>query len=367
MSFFGSNQGNNDQPNYHPPKIPIMSSSSGREEEFDPFASLADPSSQQSFPPASSFTLPAADATVHAYAPYGTSSNAISPYSPSPFDNAATTVDPSVNGMFLGLDSHQHSTQSPSVATDHAANGDFMMEQTSLPTENETEEDRELVQAQEAALYAEELLKKQAEEKQKTFGFRPKVPGLPKVPALNWGNKKKDPRKEQEAIKNYQEDYGDEDVTIQVDTSAYEVNRPWYEKQEVEEDTFQRNNKETRPPWFKKQLSDDTPEPSSSRTDDSKGPGGAAAVMGAATLGGVAGLVTLGPLAAVVAAGGVAIQAARAKDDSILRGTGRAVATAGSAAKKFEDKTGVAKKTASGLVKGVGWAISAASSGGKAS
>ena len=42
--------------------------------------------------------------------------------------------------------------------------------------------------------------------------------------------------------------------------------------------------------------------------------------MGAATLGGVAGFVALGPLAAVVAGAGVAIQAARAKDDSILRG-----------------------------------------------
>ena len=45
-----------------------------------------------------------------------------------------------------------------------------------------------------------------------------------------------------------------------------------------------------------------------------------------------------------------------------------AVATAGSAAKKFEDKTGVGKAAASGVIKGVGWAINAASSsgGGKA-
>ena len=45
-------------------------------------------------------------------------------------------------------------------------------------------------------------------------------------------------------------------------------------------------------------------------------------------------------------------------------GTGRAVATAGSAAKKFEDKTGAGKAAASGVIKGVGWAINAASSAG---
>ena len=62
----------------------------------------------------------------------------------------------------------------------------------------------------------------------------------------------------------------------------------------------------------------------------------------------------------MAAAGALAVQAARGGDDGILRTAGRAVATVGGAAKRFEDKHGVGKKAATGLAKGVGWAVSAA-------
>lgn len=73
-------------------------------------------------------------------------------------------------------------------------------------------------------------------------------------------------------------------------------------------------------------------------------------------------IVALGPVVGVAAAGAMAVQAARGGDDGILRSAGRAVATVGGVAKRFEDKHGVGKKAATGLAKGVGWAVSAAAS-----
>ena len=86
--------------------------------------------------------------------------------------------------------------------------------------------------------------------------------------------------------------------------------------------------------------------------------------MGATVIGGVAGAVMLGPIAAVVAAGGAAY-AAGTKDGplgTVLRKSGGAVAHVGSAAKRVEDRTGVVKKTASGVAKGVGWIAKKATS-----
>ncbi|CAB9523922.1 expressed unknown protein [Seminavis robusta] len=86
-----------------------------------------------------------------------------------------------------------------------------------------------------------------------------------------------------------------------------------------------------------------------------KGMGGA--VGGAAAVAGVAGLMLVGPIVGVAAAGGAAIVAATNKGaaGSALRASGVAAAKVGSSARKLEQKTGVVKKSASGIATGVGW------------
>lgn len=94
---------------------------------------------------------------------------------------------------------------------------------------------------------------------------------------------------------------------------------------------------------------------SNNNTPPSKG----ASVMGASVVGGVAGLMLMGPLVGVVAAGGVAYAAGTKEGPvgSILRGTGSLAATAGGAAKRFDNKHHVVGKTVNGLATGVGWVV----------
>ena len=360
MSFFGGNsQANNNNinsdSNYEPPRVvPKMSttatavnsadtatntglsaSAGSGQNEFDPFASLMNPSTstqhQHTYNPttlqASTFSNPA-DTIMAAYGnsaqpgPSTTTTTSLS--------STSTTIDPSLSGMFLGLDSQQ---PPPPVSN-------FV---TSSNNEDVPLEDRELIQAQEAAMYAQEVLQKQAKEKEKRFGFRPKIPTIPipkvpKVPTIKWGaNTKQTPQmgEGEESPKNYQEEWnsdGNGDITIQVDDdNINDVKRPWFQKQDQENTVSSSDDKDIRPPWLRAKKrnnpeSQNNGSSSSNNTNnnsninDSNKPGTAAAVMGAATLGGVAGFVALGPLAAVVAGAGVAIQTARAKDDSILRG-----------------------------------------------
>jgi hypothetical protein len=256
-----------------------------------------------------------------------------------------------VNGLFLGLEG------SATTNTNQAFH------------DEQQEEDRELRQAQEAALYAEGILRRQKEDREKArreggllgFGLLPKAQTFLQTKQQTWSQQmtqtqEQTNRELSTPQRNYQESYGDDgdNVVIQVDDVEFTGNG----------DTAQ----EKRPPWFQAKKAPQQQPTSGNDNGNSKDsekmnkPGAAAAIGGAAALGGVAGLIVLGPIAGVVAAGAIAIQAARGGDNGIARGTGRVVATAGSAAKRFEDKHGVGKKAGSGLIKGIGWAVSAANS-----
>ena len=236
---------------------------------------------------------------------------------------------PPVNGMFLGM--QEESKQ------DFSFNYD---------------DDRELRKAREAALYAEDMLQKQ--EKQQQF--------IEERGPLGFGLLPK--------AKNLFATKGDEPYTAPANPASVnqDINRttdgpkstPWYRRQTPQKE-------ESDAPWYstahKNQneadygLNNHQPEGDGEEGEQSQGTSRSAAVIGASVIGGVAGLVAVGPLVAIAVAGGAAYGAG-AKDGplaKVMRGAGGVVAQAGGAAKRFEDKTGVVKTTASGVGKGLGW------------
>lgn len=280
----------------------------------------------------------------------------------------SSPAQPPTNGLFLGLtDTPPPPQRMPTTHTDSnpqdysggGGGGDALMtsfnndsigeEEEGVHHEEEVE-DRELVRAQEAAMYAEEVLEGQtktqeAQAKRGPLGFGL----LPKAQTFLQNKQEKMTTAKQNMFQNKKTQ------SDAIGTTGFDDNTtPSWVTTDHE-----------RPPWFssehhKKDNNQDSQEQKEKPASQGKG----AAVMGATVIGGVAGAVMLGPIAAVVAAGGAAY-AAGTKDGplgTVLRKSGGAVAHVGSAAKRVEDRTGVVKKTASGVAKGVGWIAKKATS-----
>lgn len=279
----------------------------------------------------------------------------------------SSPAQPPTNGLFLGLtDTPPPPQRMPSTHTDSypqdysggGGGGDALMtsfnndsigeEEEGVHHEEEVE-DRELVRAQEAAMYAEEVLEGQTKTQESQAKRGPLGFGLlPKAQTFLQNKQEKMTTAKQNMFQNKKTQ------PDAIGTGFDDNTTPSWVTTDHE-----------RPPWFssehhKKDNNQDSQQQKEKPASQGKG----AAVMGATVIGGVAGAVMLGPIAAVVAAGGAAY-AAGTKDGplgTVLRKSGGAVAHVGSAAKRVEDRTGVVKKTASGVAKGVGWIAKKATS-----
>ena len=253
----------------------------------------------------------------------------------------------------------QNHTQSPLATADTAS----VASSSALTTNNnnqgddskeegeDTEEDKMFKQAEQAALEAEKMIKMQAEETKKKqeegglLGLGIKAPQMPHL----FGN--------------------NNDTNADGTTTTPTKKAPWFQTATTTRDA-------STPPWHGTPQNatahaatsdfgipppathDLTTTPSGGQNGNGT-PGKGAAVMGATVVGGVAGLMMMGPLVGIAAAGG-ACYAAGTKEGpvgSLLRGTGSLAATAGGAAKRFDDKHHVVGKTVSGLATGVGWIV----------
>ena len=279
----------------------------------------------------------------------------------------SSPAQPPTNGLFLGLtDTPPPPQRMPTTHTDSypqdysgaGGGGDALMtsfnndsigeEEEGVHHEGEVE-DRELVRAQEAAMYAEEVLEGQTKTQESQAKRGPLGFGLlPKAQTFLQNKQEKMTTAKQNMFQNKKTQ------SDAIGTGFDDNTTPSWVTTDHE-----------RPPWFssehhKKDNNQDSQQQKEKPASQGKG----AAVMGATVIGGVAGAVMLGPIAAVVAAGGAAY-AAGTKDGplgTVLRKSGGAVALVGSAAKRVEDRTGVVKKTASGVAKGVGWIAKKATS-----
>ena len=216
----------------------------------------------------------------------------------------------------------------------------------------ETEEDKMFKQAEHAALEAEKMIQKQAEEakqKQEEGGLL----GLglikaPQMPHLFGNNNNNDTSTNADGTPTKKAPW------FQTATSTRDASTPPWHGAPANANAHAATSDFGIPPPATHDVTATTTGHNGNGT-----PGKGAAVMGATVVGGVAGLMMMGPLVGIAAAGG-ACYAAGTKEGpvgSLLRGTGSLAASAGGAAKRFDDKHHVVGKTVSGLATGVGWIV----------
>lgn len=362
---------------------PSLSPNKNADAHDDPFASCdaGDPGGQTGYS-YSSFR----DTIKEQNNSHFSSNTAVNPYSTNTFDtnqNPVISQDTKMIPNVMNPINQNTETTSPYISNhnmDNHSNDDINSGNAKEGEIDELEcEDKEFRQAQEAALYAEEMIKKEFEEKNKASL---ELNLLPK--AQNFWNDK--------FARQQEPNSGTSPFSARSAASMTAMATAREEENEKTASSFQNNQYgessgdspcSDTPSWIspatEKQpnnaKSDYGLEPekksifgfgfgsSNTQGEEEKDhrtpkPSKGAAVLGASVIGGVAGLMTIGPLVGVVAAGGAAAAAANRDNSSVgtvLHAGGGLVAQAGSAAKRVEDEHGILRKTATGLGKGIGW------------